>query len=78
MQLHLTNYTPATDEYEFKAHDGPTQVATIWVTHRNDQSDIVVELHPDCGIPNVAHERMEFLLMHGKEIHRAIKNAMED
>lgn len=80
MQIHLISYHRPTDTYEFKAYDDgfDTHTATIIVTHRDDQTDITVEINPACGIPNTMHERVEWLCLHADDLHRAIKNALED
>lgn len=77
MHLHLRSYTPSTDEYEFKAFDEDgNHEALIWVTHRNDQTDITVELLDPAH--NTPDERVEYMLLNGVTIMQAVSQAQKD
>lgn len=76
----LIDHTPSVNTYDFKVYaDGiDDHVAYVFVTHRNDQTDITLELLPASGIPNTPDERVEFLLVNAEIICRAISNAQKD
>jgi hypothetical protein len=78
MYIRLINCANGNTEYEFKADEDGVDCARIFVSHRNDQTDITIEICPESGIPNTADERTEFLMVHCIEIGRAIRNAFKD